>query len=329
MEFGINIVSPIYIKDLITFLSFHEQHEFINNPEYKYSKQSHSFNKKTGIANNNKIIKAYAKGLQFPEFCDINTFRFEVKSRESAYINKFGIFDLNDLLNVNVYYLLVDKLIEEFKNVLIIYDKIDFTNLNLKEVSKLNTLLSQSHWYRIKQDNKRNVFNDEKIKYYKLIDKTGNHLKKQLEKIIFEKLELLKKGAISTPKENNKKGAISILYNSRIRTQNKTQKAKVKNSICPVTGLNLCYEKEGAKYALTTTLKKLKESDPKTFELVKINLLKKSHGKPKFEQSEIAHLAKQIRNEYYNPFKIKQNGYKQPLNYFQHSQLNFLYTLGI
>lgn len=239
LEFAINIVSPICIKDLITFLSYHEQNLFIPNPEYRFSKLSHSFNKTTGRANNNKIIKAYAKGLQFPEHCHINTFRFEVKSRESAYINRLGIFNLNDLLNANVYYLLIDKLIEEFKNVLILYDKIDFTNLNSKEVSKLNALLSQSHWYRIKQDNKRNVFNDEKIKYYKLIDKTGNHLKKQLEKIIFEKLELLKKGAISTPKEISKKGAISILYNSRIRTQNKTQTTTVKTLLCQVTKINI------------------------------------------------------------------------------------------
>ncbi|EIA09584.1 hypothetical protein [Flavobacterium frigoris] len=309
LEFGLNVVSPICIKDLITFLIYHEQHEFKDNPEYQFSKQSHSSNKKTGRANNNKIIKGYAKGLQFPEFCHINTFRFEIKSRESAYISKLEIFNLNDLLNVNVYYLLIDKLIAEFKNILILYDKIDFTNLNLKEVSKLNTLLSQSHWYRIKQDNKRNAFNDEKIKYYKLIDKTGIHLKKQLEKIICEKLELLKKGAIST------------LYNSRIRTQNKTQTTTVKTLLCQVTKINISMQKNDSILLSHTGLKHYYKNDKKVFEQIKRRYLSNRWLSSDFE-TQIKEIAHSIRNSKSNQ-SIKQNRIYKP------TQLNILNTLGI
>ena len=321
LEFAINIVSPICIKDLITFLSYHEQHEFRDNPDYKYNKQSHSFNKKTKRANNNKIIKAYAKGLQFPEFCDINTFRFEVKSRESAYINKLEIFNLYDLLNVKVYHLLIDKLIEEFQNVLILYDKIDFANLHLKEVSKLNRLLSLSHWYRIKQDNKRNSFNKEKIKYYKLLDKTGNHLKKQLEKIIFEKLELLKKGAISTPKENSKKGAISILYNSRIRTQNKTQTTKFKTQLCQVTKINISMQKNDSILLSHTGLKYYYKTDRKVFEQIKRRYLSKRWltADAEIQIKEIAH---NIRNAKSNSNIKQERIYKpQQINMFSYFDL--------
>jgi hypothetical protein len=321
LEFGVNIVSPICIKDLITFLVYHEQNLFIPNPEYKFSKQSHSFNKKTGRANNNKIIKAYAKGLQFPKFTDINTFRFEVKSRESAFINKLGILNINDLLNANVYCLLIDKLIEEFKNVLILYDKIDFTNLNSKEVSKLNALLNQCHWYRIKQDNKRNVFNDEKIKYYKLIDKTGNHLKKQLEKIIFEKLELLKKGAISTPKENNKKGAISILYNSRIRTQNKTQTTTVKTLLCQVTKINISMQKNDSILLSHTGLKHYYKNDKKVFEQIKRRYLSNRWSSSDFE-TQIKEIAHNIRNAKSNQSIRQERIYKpQQINMFPYFDL--------
>ena len=316
LEFGVNIVSPICIKDLITFLIYHEQHEFKDNPEYQFSKQSHSSNKKTGKANYNKIIKAYAKGLQFPQYCHINTFRFEAKSRESAYINKLEIFNLDDLLNVNVYYLLIDKLIAEFQNVLILYDKIDFTNLNLKEVSKLNKLLSQSHWYRIKQDNKRNAFNDEKIKYYKLVDKTGNHLKKQLEKIIFEKLELLKKGAISTPQENIKKGAISKLYNSRIRTQNKTQTTTVKTLLCQVTKINISMQKNDSILLSHTGLKYYFENDKKVFEQIKRRYLSNRWSSSDFE-TQIKEIAHSIRT-------AKSDQQKKQKRIYQPQQVNFL-----
>ncbi|MFV8268879.1 hypothetical protein ACNQGP_02950 [Flavobacterium sp. GT2N3] len=321
LEFGLNIVSPICIKDLISFLSYHEQNLFIPNPEYQFSKQSHSFNKTTGRANNNKIVKAYAKGLQFPEFCNINTLRFEVKSRESAYINKLEIFNLSDLLNVRVYYLLIDKLITEFQNVLILYDKIDFTNLNVKEVSKLNTLLTQSHWYRIKQDNKRNTFYKEKIKYYKLIDKTGNHLKKQLEKIIFEKLEVLKKGAISTPQENSKKGAISTLYNSRIRAQNNTQSTKIKNVFCKVTGFNISMQKRNSIQLSHTGLKYYYKTDKQIFEQIKRQYLSKRWltAGAEIQIKEIAH---NIRNKSNNTTN-KQKKIYQP------TQLNVLHIYGI
>ena len=316
IEFGINVLSPIDVKDLIMFLVYHNQNEFRTDIQYPFSKKSYLVNKRSQRPNDYKTIKAYAKGLQFPKFTDINTFRFEVKSRESAYINKLGILNLNDLLKVNVYYLLIDKLIEEFKNVLILYDKIDFTNLNSKEVSKLNTLLSQSHWYRVKQDNKRNVFNDEKIKYYKLITKTGNHLKKQLEKIIFEKLESLKKGAISTPKENSKKDAISTLYNGRIRTQNKTQTTTVKTLLCQVTKINISMQKNDSILLSHTGLKYYFKNDKKVFEQIKRRYLSNSWLSSDFE-IQIKEIAHSIRT-------AKSDQQKKQKRIYQPQQVNLL-----
>ncbi|MDI5886540.1 hypothetical protein [Flavobacterium yafengii] len=331
IEYGLNVISSIDIKDLITYLAYHEKNEFRTDVGLPYSKKSYRINK-NGRANQYKIIKAYAKGLQFPKFSDINTFRFEVKSKESKYIKELRVQTLNDLLNKDVYVLMADNIIKEFEKVLILDNHTDIKILSIEDQLKLNDYLNPHAWYKFINQS-RNVFSKNKTRYNNLIDKTGDHLKKQLERIIIEKLEVLKRGAISTPRENINMGANSTVYIDGNCTLNEIKKtnnlSSVKNSICPVSGLSLCNEKEGAKYALTTTLKKLKETAPETFELVKINLLKKSRGKPKFEQSEISHLAKQIRNEYYNPFKIKRQGYKKPLNYFQHSQLNILITLGI
>lgn len=328
IEYGLNCISPIGIKDLITYLVYHEKNEFRTDTNLTYSKKSYSTTT-NGIANQYKIIKAYAKGLQFPEYSDINTFRFEVKSKKSRFINKLGVYNSSDLLNENIYFEMVESLKNEFEKVLILDWATDFKSLNQKEQDKIKSYNNPMEWYKIKNSPNRNCFSKNKTAYYKLINKVENNLKNQLRKIICDKLELLKEGAISQPQNKIKKSAVSQLYNRGICTQNKNQITKVKNVVCKVTGLNLCYEKEGAKYALTTTLKKLKESNPKTFELVKLNLLNSSHRKPKFEQNEIKHLAKQIRNKYYNSFKIKTQGYKQPLNYFHHSQLNILNQLEI
>jgi hypothetical protein len=57
-----------------------------------------------------------------------------------------------------------------------------------------------------------------------------------LDKIIFDKLEYLKTGAISTHKENVKSGAYSTIYKGGICTQKDNQKEpkndKVKKSFC-------------------------------------------------------------------------------------------------
>ena len=328
IEYGLNCISPIDIKDLITYLSYHERNEFRTDIGLPFSKKSYSITT-NGTANQYKIIKAYAKGLQFPNYADINAFRFEVKSKKSRFINQLCINTANDLLNPNVYLTLAESLIYEFEKVLILDCATNFKSLTSKEQNKIAKYNNPMEWYKINNKSYRNSFTKNKNAYYNLINKVPNNLKSQLRQIIFDKLELLKEGAISQTQNKIKKGARSQLYNKGICTQNKNQITKVKNVVCKVTGLNLCYEKEGAKYALTTTLKKLKESDPKTFQLVKLNLLNSSHSKPKFEQNEIKHLAKQIRNKYYNPFKIKTQGYKQPLNYIHHSQLNILTQLGI
>ncbi|RVT78549.1 hypothetical protein EOD40_04760 [Flavobacterium sufflavum] len=328
IEYGLNCISPIDIKDLITYLAYHEKNEFRTDIELAYSKKSYSVSAK-GTANEYKIIKAYAKGLQFPNNAHINTFRFEVKSKKSRFINPLGINTAKDLLNSAIYLALTESLIKEFEKVLILDCATDYKSLTQKEQNKIAKYNNPMEWYKINNSSNRNSFSKNKTAYHKLTDKVPNNLKNQLWQIIYDKLEELKKGAISQPKDIIKKGADSQLYNRGICTYNETTIDTAKTSICKVTGLNLCDEKEGAKYALTATLKKLKETNPETFELIKLNLLSKSRCKPKFEQSEISHLTKQIRNQYFNSFKIKQKGYNQPVNYFQHSQLNILTQLGI
>jgi hypothetical protein len=62
-------------------------------------------------------------------------------------------------------------------------------------------------------------------------------------------------------------------------------------------------QKEGSLFLSITGLRWLKDNDPKQYQIVRKCFLP-NHGinviHPKYEQDEITHIAKQIRNEYHN-----------------------------
>lgn len=295
LEFGINVISPICIKDLITFIAYHTQNEFRTDPEYQFSKKSYRTDR-IGKPNIYKMIKAYAKGIQFPEFCHKNTFRFEIKCCRAKFPKSLGIFTLNDLLDLNIYSILGDVIIKEFNQVLILNDNIETSNLTNKEVVTLNKLLNPNHWYRIKQTNKRNAFNDEIIRFTQLVNKSRNLLKKQLQNLVIEKIENLKKDAIST------------LYNTEIRINN--------NCICRVTGTNISMQKDNSILLSHSGLKHYHKNDPKIFEQVKRRYLSDKWKTANFEL-QIKELAHNIRNNHNNG-KLKQERIYKP------GQLNLL-----
>jgi hypothetical protein len=247
IEFGINVLPPIDIKKLIAFLLYHEKNEFKTDVGLAFSKKSFRANP-NGTINLYKIIKAYAKGLQFPQYSDINTFRFEVKSKQSKYINQLAIYTANDLLNFDCYLNMANEIKNEFGKVLLLDCETDFKSLTGKEQAKITNYLNTLTWFNISQDGYRNRFNKEKTKYYNLVNKIESNLKRQLDKIIFDKLEYLKNGAISKHRENTKSGAYSNIYKGGICTQkinpNKAKKEVDKKSFCSITKLDISIQKE-------------------------------------------------------------------------------------
>ena len=228
IEFGINILSPIDIKKLIAFLLYHEKNEFKTDVGLAFSKKSFTANS-NGTINLYKIIKAYAKGLQFPQYCDINTFRFEVKSKQSKYINQLGIYTANDLLNFDCYLNISNRLQEEWGKVLLLDCETDFSDLSSIEQEKIKDYLNTFTWFNISQDSYKNRFSKERAKYYNLINKIPNNLKNRLTKTISDKLEYLKSGYISTQNDIN----IKTVQNSKtgyVSTQNKIKIKAVEKS---------------------------------------------------------------------------------------------------
>lgn len=304
IEFGLNALSPIDCKDLILCAIYHEKNEFINSSDsLKFSKISFKHHK-NGKANKYKQIKFYAKGLQFLDHIDINTFRFEIKSKERKYIKSLGVYAYADLLKAETYNTLADIIELEFKKVLILDINNKGLNLTNKELSKLNEYLNPIKWVKSLQGN-RNLFNKHKVDYQKLLNKTRNNIHTQLNIIVGNKLqELLKKGAISTPNNILKKGAISDVYIIGNCTQHH------QNRNCIITGVDLSKEKAGSIYIKTTTLKFLRKNDKKKFsEICSLLLGKANPYHTKYEKDIITHLAKQIRNRVYNKNTIRNIGY--------------------
>ena len=303
IEFGVNIISPIDIKDLISYIIYHSKNEFINSSDnLRFSKISFKHNE-SGKANKYKQIKAYAKGLQYPNYTDVNTLRFEVKSKESKYIKKLGINIYDDLLKFETYRKLSEVIEAESLNLLIldIYNK--GQNLTNKELLKLNEYRNSYKWVKALQGS-RNLFNNHKTDYLDLLDKTGDNIHNKIKQLIKDKLnELLKTCADSTPKTKQKTCADSDVYIIGNCTQNKNKK-------CPITGIDLFREKPGSKYIKTKTIKHLMEHNVEVYQNLCSIYIPNNGKKPKYESDIVSHLRKQIRNRFYNSNQIKQVGYR-------------------
>ena len=198
IEFGLNLIIPktlIDVKDLLVYMVYHEQNQFRTDRKYIHCIFSSSTDKK-GKANVYKIIKAYAKGVQFPNYTDLNTFRFEVKSNRTRYINRLGIKTFEDLLNPKLYDYLSSVILKEFDEVLIIDDtakpKLSKTRLNNFK-KKLNPIA----WGKFLNKSK-NVFRRNIKSYNEALATCETHLKKELRALMVSKLDELKMCAVSS-----------------------------------------------------------------------------------------------------------------------------------
>lgn len=311
VEYGVNIISPIDCKELVTFISYHGKNEFRTDAGLPYSKKSYS-ETSSGAANKYKIIKAYNKGIHYPKYCDINTFRFEVKSKQTKYIKKIGIDTISDLLNREVYKNLSIELLNEFDEVMILGSAKEYSELSKKENNQLNKYLNPNNWYKLKQGH-RNNFTNTKKRYFHLLDKTQNNIHKTIKKLIENKLQELEQTcAISTPVSKEQTCAYSTINIYGNCTYLPHQK-------CIVTGLDISMQKEGSFLLSHKGLKYYFESDKKTFDEVKQKYLsmKWENANIDVQIKEIAH---NIRNKVNNS-RIKQG------RIYRSEQINLLAIL--
>jgi len=306
IEFGLKIISPIDIKDLVSCTIYHNKNEFINSSDsLRYSKVSYRYNE-NGKSNKYKQIKFYAKGLQYPYYTDINTLRIEVKSKERKYIKTLGVNTYADLLKFETYRKLSEVIISESKQILILDIHNKGENLTNKELSKLDEYRNSYYWVKSLQGS-RNLFNRHKTKYFEILEKTGNNIHSKLNILIDDKLnKLLKTCAVSTPSIIEKSCAVSDVY----IIGNCTQLVKRK---CPITGIDLKHEKSDAKYIRTSTINYLKKYNSEIFIILCSRFIPNNGKTPKYETDIVSRLCKNIRNSYYNQTQIKQVGYNSKI----------------
>ena len=175
LEYGVNIKPNTPVEELIINLMYHEKRPFNKPSNFQY--------KIAGIEAY-KQIKAYNKSIQFPELC-INTFRFEVKSKQAKYINSLGVFTLNDLIYSNTYNTFKQSLLKEWDKVLL------FDTYNKCDTKYLNT----HFWDQAIASKNRNKFNNCKKQYFKSLG--SNNLHNQIFNLIQKKTILLITGAVS------------------------------------------------------------------------------------------------------------------------------------
>lgn len=255
IEFGLNIIPDADTKDLINGLYFYKKTPFtIPDTKKPYFKKTD--------ATNYKQIKAYAKGLQFldvPQYgINPNTFRFEVKSKQTKNICKYGINTATDLLNLESYNRLGQVLLDEWEQVLLINLGLKSNELNaLKrdEVLFVKNVKSIDFWsslYRVK-------FARCKDKYHLILGKKNN-LHHLIKLQIIDKLHYLQSGANSTQKTPINRGKVifeqtpSILINLESAPLTKNIK------VCLVTGLDISMQKKGSKYLCFAGLKYYREN---------------------------------------------------------------------
>lgn len=175
LEYGLNLLIDRHIQNIIDGILFTSTKKFITN---RYSTNKISDTTKY------KQIKAYGKGAQFLNFPQYkihpDTFRFEVRSKESKNIIKLGVITVEDLVKPNIYKNLFQSIINEWEMVLIINET---DEVNLKKWNRHASI--------------RNKLNDEKKKYYNNLNRNYNmhHL---IKCSIIDKINHISQNAFST-----------------------------------------------------------------------------------------------------------------------------------
>lgn len=206
IEFGVNIVPDYPVEALMNAILFYHKTPFINRHSFEHYKITD--------ATSYKQIKAYAKGLHFIEFpeynIDKNTFRFEVKSKQSKNIKKHGIFTADDLFKDEVYKTLSEAVIREWDSVLVIDQNPKLSGLTAKEKQFLKNHQTVEYWQKIILSQNRNLYCRDCKKYNRIMKKTYS-VKDHISGLIQDKILSLKSGADSKQEINDQKNPVNLI----------------------------------------------------------------------------------------------------------------------
>lgn len=192
IEYGVNLSTFFEICLLVESLGYHQKNKFITDSMHAFSKKSASIGAQNRFSSH-KMIKAYAKSIQFPQYTNGNVFRFEVKSKKSRFINNLNIYTIADLFLPEKYLQLCNSLSEEFERVLFLDHELDLSIYDAQEREKLLHYSNAYTWEGYKKQH-RNTFSNNKRKYEILASRSPNGYKSTLTLVLKSKLEKLLSG---------------------------------------------------------------------------------------------------------------------------------------
>lgn len=332
IEFGLNIIPKIDIKNLINGLLFYKKTHF-KTGVFPYFKKTN--------ATSYKQIKAYAKGLQFADFpqyeINENTFRFEVKSKQAKNIKKYGIWNAIDLTKLDIYKTLNQTLLDEWESILLVNQTPIFSNLKPDEVQFIQSANNVDFWNDLITEKHRNTFGLIKRKYYNMLQRNSN-LHNLIKLQIIDKLFNLQSGANSTQGTTINTGnfdfdkTTTTLIN--LESAQAQQNIIVKNDeverrrsdsdrrkrICIITGLDISMQRKGSRYLCINGLRYIVKNKPEVYDLLVEKYLTEDKRGTDIE-TQFYYLAHNIRNAQNNP---KHNRKRFENRNYNDSQLRFI-----
>ena len=262
-----------------------------------------------------KIIKTYAKGLQCHERqqyeVDINTFRFEVKTKKHRKIKSLGITTAKDLLNIAKYPRLAEEVINEWQNVLLINLTPDLATLRRDEVRFIKQSVKFDFWNDLITKKHRNTFSNNNKKYYNIL-KGKNNLHHLIKLQIIDKIYQLLNCANSPQETPINKGILKTKETALNTINGENAQLEQTNRQCLVTGLRIDMQKKNSVYLSNAGLLWYYKNDIKTFLQLQNRFLTSEKRKLKIIE-QIYYIAHNIRNtktnEYHNRNKFVERNY--------------------
>jgi len=272
-----------------------------------------------------KIIKTYAKGLQCHERqqyqVDINTFRFEVKTKKHRKIKSLGITTAKDLLNIAKYPRLAEEVINEWQNVLLINLTPDLATLRRDEVRFIKQSVKFDFWNDLITKKHRNTVRNNKNKYYNIL-KGKNNLHHLIKLQIIDKIYQLLNCANSPQETPINKGILKTKETALNTINGENAQLEQTNRQCLVTGLRIDMQRKNSVYLSNAGLLWYYKNDIKTFLQLQNRFLTSEKRKLKIIE-QIYYIAHNIRNtktnEYHNRNKFIERNYNV-------NQLQFTFT---
>ncbi|MFH4968584.1 hypothetical protein V8G61_10315 [Gaetbulibacter sp. M240] len=282
IEFGSNLNLSFKTQTFISGLLFHKGKLF----EFKYDGYY------AQVRHQRYFIKIYNKGNQYGMEGDI--IRIELKIKKTEELKCLGIKTFYDI-NTSTLIKAAQLIYKRFEEVVHYDHTIDTKKLNSREKQAVNKYSNPNYWaYQLKPKER----DRHKKRLARITDKNSLKLHSRLLQKLEEKCVIINR--------QSKQSKCVIINPSNIGvivTQKELRK-------CPITGISLEHESNTANYIRTTTLRYLKRNNQKLFFELCSLLLSNNGRRPKYENSIVSHLAKQIRNRYYNSFKIRRQGYR-------------------